>query len=286
MATGRDGVLDPLAPRPDVGDRVDPRALEGERHLSSGDPGPAHGAHRGVPVDADRGGPAPDLLRGQERTVVGEHLGHREVDGARDVAGDPVDGLARPAVALRGPYVEEHPGASHLGRAPGIQHWDRPRPHRDRPRCGPGHVRSHGEARAPPRREPAVEHPHRRVPRPAQHPPGPGRAQGGLLVVDDELVTVVDAAGAQGRLEDGGVRQRVPPEDAGRPGECRVEVEVRGARDVLRGIQLGARCPAEVVLDVEHPHLPAGQEGGEVVGGDEGAHPAIQPPAADRPRPE
>ncbi len=125
-----------------------------------------------------------------------------------------------------------------------------------------------------PGREPAVEDADVRETRPAEHPPGPGRAEARPLVEDDDRRVVVETALAQACLQAAEVGEGVSPATAGWIGEVCVEVEVVGAADVRCRVESGAvRCAGahgEVPLDVEDDDLPEGR--GELAGGDEGRH--------------
>ena len=177
---------------------------------------------------------------GRKRPSGASRSVDRQVDRPGHATGDAVDRLGLAAEALRRRVRRAaRPAAPsrrrHRRRAPARSRGAR----RGRRVSGVGTSRGHRQAGRAPGVQAAVEHPHLGVGGPPQHPPGAARGERGGLVVDDDLVVVADTAGAQGRLEHGGVGQRMPAARPGRAREGRVEVEVRGPGEVRGGIQLG-----------------------------------------------
>lgn len=85
--------------------------------MGRGDPGTAVDADLGVRGDTQLREPL-GQVRGvaEDGVALDDVLGGRRGHGARDMAGDPVNGLDLTAVALGGPGIQQDAAAGHTGR--------------------------------------------------------------------------------------------------------------------------------------------------------------------------
>src|SRR5690606_20283495 len=87
-------------------------------------------------------------------------------------------------------------------------------------------------ARRPPRTPSTVEHAYVGMAVMAQQPPTPCCGEARPVVEHHDRAVAPYACGAHSGREDLRLRQRMPTALAGRPGQRRVEIDVRGTRDV------------------------------------------------------
>src|ERR1022692_2768649 len=207
-------------------------------------------------------------------------------DCPRDMPGHGVDRLDLAPVALPCPGIEQAARAGQRGRPVGTEQRHVPGPGGE----VTGHDRAgaagHGLASRHPGPAAAVQDPHLLVAEVAQCPPGPGRRQGVVLVVEDHGAPVPYAGPPHGGLVGPGPGQRMAATWPGRGGQIVVHVDEGSAGQVAGQVVADSRRAADPPAHVQQrrPVL-SGQRLGQSCDVDQRTHSASLPPAPAPPAP-